>query len=359
MRIDSASSSFISLTTPLVPVPLPALLFDVLLEHGLKADQLLEGTGLRPEHFSHPDTLLSYSQLAVIISRALAITGNPRIGLQFGARIRLSHLAELGVAYSCAPTLRDAHAVTLKYQKLLGSAFDMRLVEKPGYVAIIASKLVPLGDRYCFNQESWLTAIANQTALTLETPLNELGLEIEFDYPPPDDLRPFHALLGETVKFGQPYSQVLIPRHLLDRRLPGACPTLFKLALARCDEAASRNRIPLSLPEQVRIHLRRELENPPAADDIARRLNLSSRTLNRRLDELNCNYRKLLREVRFETAAQLLQGTDLPIAIIAQRTGFNDASNFVKAFRDWAGTTPNRYRQHLRGNIEETLDNGA
>lgn len=351
MRIESASSSFISLTTPLVPVPLPALLLDLLLELGLKTEQLLEGTGLRIEHFSHPDTLLSYRQLEMIISRALAITGNPRLGLLFGARIRLSHLAELGAAYACSATLRDAHAVTLKYQKLLGSAFDMRLVEKPGYVAIIASKLVPLGDRYSFNQESWLTAIANQTALALETPLGELGLEIEFNYPAPKDLAPYHRLLGEKVKFSQNYSQILIPRSLLDRRLPGACPTLFKLALARCDEAASRNRIPLSLPEQVRIHLRRELENPPSAEDIAKRLNLSVRTLNRRLDELSCNYRKLLREMRFETAAELLQGTDLPIAIVAQRAGFNDASNFVKAFREWADTTPNRYRQHLRSNL--------
>ncbi|MBC9249595.1 hypothetical protein A9179_04830 [Pseudomonas alcaligenes] len=354
MRIESASSSFISLTMPLVPVPLPALLLDIFLELGLKAEQLLEGTGLRQEHFSHPDTLLSYQQLAMMIARALAITGNPRLGLLFGTRIRLSHLAELGVAYACAPTLREAHAVTLKYQKLLGSAFDMRLVEKPGYVAIIASKLVPLGERYCFNQESWLTAIANQTALTLETPLEELGLEIEFDYPAPEDLQPYRQLFGEKVKFSQPYSQILIPRPLLDRRLPGACPTLFKLALARCDEVASRNRIPLSLPEQVRIHLRRELENPPSVEDIARRLNLSSRTLNRHLDQLDCNYRQLLREVRFETAAELLQGTALPIAIVAQRAGFNDASNFVKAFRDWAGTTPNRYRQHLRGDRAET-----
>jgi AraC-like DNA-binding protein len=347
MRSATDSSSFISLTELLVPVPLPALLMEVLLEQGLSAERLLEGTELRLEHFSHPDTLLSYRQLAVIISRALAMTGNPRLGLLFGSRIRLSHLAELGALYATAPTLRHAYEIGLKHQKLLGSAFDMRLVERPRHLAIIASKLVPLEERYYFNQESWLTAIANQTALVMEHPLSELGLELEFDYPAPQDLGPYHQLFGKKVKFGQPYCQVLIPRELLDRRLPGACPTLFKLAVQRCEEASSRSRAPLSLPEQVRIHLRRELEAPPSVEAIASRLNLSTRTLNRRLDELDCNYRQLLREVRFETAAQLLQGTVLPIAIIAQRSGFNDTSNFVKAFREWAGTTPNRYRQHI------------
>ncbi|HBO6068032.1 TPA: AraC family transcriptional regulator [Pseudomonas aeruginosa] len=352
MQSQPDSSSFISFTDPLVPVGLPALLMEVLLEQGLTGEQLLQGMELHLEHFSHPETRFSYQQLAIIISRALAITGNPRLGLLFGSKIRFSHLSELGILYASAPTLRHAYEIGLKHQKLLGSAFDMRLVERPRHLAIIASKLVPLEERYFFNQESWLMAIANQTALSMERSVAELGLEIEFDYPAPDDLHLYHELFGEKVRFGQEYCQVLIPRSLLDLRLPGACPTMFKVAVQRCEEASSRNRAQLSLPAQVRIHLRKELQNPPSADNIARRLNLSTRTLNRRLDELDCNYRQLLREVRFETAAQLLQGTALPIAIIAQRVGFNDSSNFVKAFREWAGTTPNRYRKHIRSAAE-------
>nr|WP_305729558.1 AraC family transcriptional regulator [Pseudomonas yamanorum] len=321
---------------------------EVLLEQGLGTTQLLEGTGLRLEHFSHPDTQLSYRQLALIISRALATSGNPRLGLLFGARIRYSHLGELGTLYAQAPTLRQSFEIGLKHQKLLGSAFDLRIVERPQHLAIIASKLVPLRERYFFNQESWLSAIVNQTALALETPVEQLDLEVEFDYSAPDDLKPYHEIFGTKVRFDQQYCQVLIPRPLLDRRLPGACPTLFKIAIQRCEEASSRGRIPLSLPEQIRVHLRKELEATPTVDEIAKRLNFSTRTLNRRLDDLDCNYRQLLREVRFETAAQLLQGTGLPITIIAQRAGFNDPSNFVKAFRDWAGTTPNQYRKHMR-----------
>lgn len=347
MRKGSDSSSFISVTELLVPVGLPALLMELLIEQGLSAEQLLQGTELRLEHFSHPETRLSYRQLAVIISRGLTLTGNPRLGLVFGSRIRQSHLSDLGMLYASAPTLRHTFEIGLKHQKLLGSAIDMRLVERPKHLAIIASKLVPLEERYYFNQESWLMAIASQISLAMERSIADLELEIEFDYPAPDDLQLYRQCFGEKVKFSQEYCQVLIPRSLLDMRLPGACPTGFKMAVQRCEEASSRNQAPLSLPEQIRIHLRRELHALPSAEEIAKRLNLSSRTLSRRLDELNCNYRQLIREVRFETAAQLLQGTALPITIIAQRAGFNDASNFVKAFREWAGTTPNRYREHI------------
>lgn len=319
---------------PLVSVHLPALLFELLMEEGLDASALLDGTGVRVEHFGHPDTLLSYQQLAVIISRALEFSGNSYLGLLFGSRIRFSHLAELGIAYASAPTLALAQKVILQHQRILGSAFDMRLVEHPAHVAIIASKLVPLGSRYRFNQESWIAAIANQMSHALELPLRELGLEIEFDFEAPDDTEPYRDFFGGNVKFGQRYSQVVVPRELLERPLPGSCPTIFKMATRLCEEASARSRMPISLPEQVRILLRGSIEAPLSVEDIARHLNLSSRTLNRRLDELGCNFRTLLKEVRFEAAGELLQGTSLPIVIIAQRVGFNDASNFVKAFRD-------------------------
>ncbi|HYD58747.1 MAG TPA: AraC family transcriptional regulator [Noviherbaspirillum sp.] len=340
-----AGMNFVSIVEPVVPIHLPALLLDVVLEYGVDAGELLAGTDLRREHFSHPDTLLSYGQLAVIISRALQLTGNPRLGLHFGSRIRLSHQAELGMAYASAPTLRAAHQVTMRYQKLLGSAFDLRIVAKPDHVAIVASKLVPLAERYCFNQESWLSAIARLTAMVMEKRIEEMELEIEFDYPAPKDVQPFHAVFGDRVRFGRSTCQVLIPRRLLDEPLPGSAPAQFRLALDQCEKALGRNRIPQSLPARIRQLLQENLAEPLSAQSVAQRLNLSVRTMHRRLDELGSSYRDLLRDTRFETAAGLLSESNLPVTVIAHRAGFSDLSNFTKAFREWAGVTPGRYRQ--------------
>ncbi|OGB26916.1 MAG: hypothetical protein A3I66_20995 [Burkholderiales bacterium RIFCSPLOWO2_02_FULL_57_36] len=340
-----AGANFVSVVEPVVPVHLPALLLEVILEYGIDADQLLADTGLRREHFSHPETCLSYAQLAIIISRALRLTGNPRLGLHFGSRIRLSHQAELGAAYGSAPTLREAHQVMMHYQKLLGSAFDLRIVARPEHVAIVASKLVPLGERYCFNQESWLAAIANLTAIVAEKSIDEMALEIEFDYPAPTDLTPYHAILGERVRFGSSACQVLVPRRLLDEALPGSSPAQFRTALVQCEKALSRNRIPQSLPARIRQLLQDRLPEPLSVQEVAAQVNLSVRTLHRRLDELGSSYRNLLREVRFETAAGLLSESNLPVAVIANRVGFSDLSNFTKAFREWAGMTPGSYRR--------------
>lgn len=333
---------FVSLTEPVVPVPLPALAVQVALEKGARLGDLLAGTGLRPEHFGHPDTRLSYAQIAVIVARAMAQTGDAGFGLAFGQRIRLSHLAELGTALGCAPTLGEALTTTIRYQKLLGSAFDMRLVDLGERLAMVASKSIPLGANYRFNQETWLTAIARLSVHLVERALPEL--RVEFDYPAPAHADRYREVFGAKVKFGQGSCQVVFPKQLLALSLPGASPSCFRMALANCDKALAGNRIPQSLPARVRQLIRVELGDPPKVEVVARVLNLSVRSLHRRLTELDTSYRQLLNEEKSAAAIGFLRESTLPIKAIAARLGFGDPSNFVKAFRAWTGATPQQFR---------------
>ncbi|WP_280282287.1 AraC family transcriptional regulator [Pseudomonas sp. BN415] len=349
---STKSEAHISMTTPMVTPHLPALLVQLLLEHGLNAHELFEDTGVVLEHFSQPQHLFSYQQLATIISRGLRLTGNPRLGLLFGQRIRFAHMAELGVALSCAPNMETAYQITKRYQKILGSAFNIRKVDHATHVAMIANKLIPLGGNYHFNQESWLASLACNLARSLEMPLSEVDFQVEFDYPEPDDSSAFYELFGDKVRFSQKYSQILVAREVTLIPLKGACPTYLKLALEECERACQRSLTPTSLPERIRSHLRNLLDAPPTADEVASHFNMSTRTLNRRLEDLDVHYRQLLKEVKFDMASQLLRSTDLPIGLVAQRSGFTEASNFVKAFREWSGTTPSRYRIQLRSTQE-------
>ena len=47
---------------------------------------------------------------------------------------------------------------------------------------------------------------------------------------------------------------------------------------------------------------------------------------------------------RIERAGQMLTLSDMTIAEIAQRCGYNDSSFFIKQFRRYKGTTPRKYR---------------
>jgi hypothetical protein len=50
-------------------------------------------------------------------------------------------------------------------------------------------------------------------------------------------------------------------------------------------------------------------------------------------------------ELRRDAAIALLTGSDLPVAAIAERVGFSEASAFQRAFRGWTGLAPGRFRR--------------
>ncbi|WP_344448673.1 helix-turn-helix transcriptional regulator, partial [Actinocorallia aurantiaca] len=99
---------------------------------------------------------------------------------------------------------------------------------------------------------------------------------------------------------------------------------------------------PARFSERVRAEL---LRTPvPPLDEVAARLSVSSRTLNRRLAAEGTCYRGLLREVREELAERLLD-EGLPTKDIARRLGYAEPAAFIHAFQRWKGVSPGRYRK--------------
>ena len=77
---------------------------------------------------------------------------------------------------------------------------------------------------------------------------------------------------------------------------------------------------------------------------MARRLAMHPRTLNRCLQAEGTSFRKLLNEVRFEVAGQLLLGTRMGVTEIADSLGYADTSAFTHAFSRMAGAPPHTWR---------------
>ena len=78
---------------------------------------------------------------------------------------------------------------------------------------------------------------------------------------------------------------------------------------------------------------------------IARILNLSSRTVYRKLKEENISYRELFDDVQKRLVRNYLTDDSLSINEISILLGFSEASAFHRAFRRWFGKPPGQYRR--------------
>lgn len=101
--------------------------------------------------------------------------------------------------------------------------------------------------------------------------------------------------------------------------------------------------------ERVRATL---LEGLPGGslsmEGVARRLALSKRTLQRRLEGEGTSYQYVLRETRLELARHYLQRTRVPLGEISFLLGFDESNSFFRAFSDWTGKTPEAVRREAQ-----------
>ncbi|MET4901159.1 helix-turn-helix domain-containing protein [Paenarthrobacter sp. CC6] len=81
-----------------------------------------------------------------------------------------------------------------------------------------------------------------------------------------------------------------------------------------------------------------------AVSDVASMLNTSVRTLQRRLEQSGMNFRQARDLARFELAIDLLTGTNVSIAEISRRLGYEEPASFTVAFKRWSGRSPSQYR---------------
>ena len=85
----------------------------------------------------------------------------------------------------------------------------------------------------------------------------------------------------------------------------------------------------------------------PRREDVAARLHLTDRTLQRRLQAESVSFQQLLDDTRSELASQYLADPRRSLAEVADQLGFSDQSNLFRACKRWFGMPPGQYRQQL------------
>lgn len=82
----------------------------------------------------------------------------------------------------------------------------------------------------------------------------------------------------------------------------------------------------------------------PSFREVTQRLNMSARTLRRRLEREGTSYRLIKDNARRDAAIAYLSNPELTISDVAELMGFSDPSAFHRAFKRWTGQSPGDFR---------------
>jgi AraC-like DNA-binding protein len=154
------------------------------------------------------------------------------------------------------------------------------------------------------------------------------------------------AYFGCAIRYGASQNALVLESADLDRPFPGHNPELLDMLTPALASALGELQAQSSIREQVKVVLKRCLASGrPDLWDVARDLGMSERTLQRRINDEGTTFRDLLVEARQELGRQLLTDPSAEIDEVACLLGYQDTSSFYRAFRDWEGVTPHRWRE--------------
>ena len=153
-----------------------------------------------------------------------------------------------------------------------------------------------------------------------------------------------HGFLGAPVTTGSGYRLILSAE---DAKLPLVTRNdeLWETVEAGLQERFLRTMAPETTSSRVRQALVDGLPGGQVtADQIARHLAMSKRSLQRRLNEEGVSFKDVLEDTRRALSLNYLLNTDMSMQEIAYLLGFRDPSSFFRAFRGWTGKTPQSLR---------------
>ena len=311
---------------------------------GAGAASLRDRAGIERSQVDEPSARIPVMNVVRLLDLAGEALGDPLVGVHAGLGLRPR--GPLFYLLLAGPDARAALAAYARFARVALDSLDVQLVERASHVDLtfdtdpevrrhhnavdfaIASSVVALRG-----------ALPGFALLGIDLVHAEVG-------PPGETARAF----GCPVRFDRRLSAVRMPLATLAAR-PLAANHLIAEQLEKMGNALLASVTASSARERVANVVRQILASgaTPHRCDVAKRLHVSERTLQRQLEQERLTFREVRDGVRTELSRALLSEGSMKVEAIAHSVGFAEVASFSKAFSRWSGDSPTSYRSAAAG----------
>lgn len=309
---------------------------------GIDSHQLLLEAAIEPDQLNDPEGRILVSKMSRLWTLAVAATGNEAFGLCVPQFVQPTSFHALGFSWMVSDTLREAWHRAQRYYQIVSNVLTIEIQEGPDESAFCYVKIP--GQTYA--KEAIDAFSATMISMAMSVSAGQLRpLRVELEREPPGDPASFCKYFPCDIRFSAGHNKIYFKNSDLDKSLPSANR---EIALKN-DEVVQNylsRLLQQSLTKQVTEKIITALTmGEPSQSLVADSLNMSSRNLQRKLKDEATSFRQLLDEVRKNLAQRYLTHSQQSIIEITYQLGFQDPSNFTRAFKRWFGMSPTAFRQ--------------
>jgi AraC-like DNA-binding protein len=314
---------------------------------GLDPSPIRQLPGLRHRNLEDPDLRVPETAAQEAWSLAARMTEDEALGIHMAESLPRGALDLVEYAFRSSASLAVGLARLARYSRVLSDRVVAR-TENSGHDMVMLIGDTGRGPIHPARAEFSL-AIALRLARDA-TGVDVRPLQVSFAHDAPCDQTEQTRFFRVPAHFASGSNAMVLNRADADRPLRGADPALSAIVHRRLEKALAERDRPeaVSLTARVRRLLVEGLgQTTLTPDAVAQRLEISTRTLSRRLAEENTSFRRILDEARCQFATALLHDRSLSVGDIAFFLQYSEPAAFHRSFKRWTGQTPRGFRRAL------------
>jgi AraC-like DNA-binding protein len=310
---------------------------------GVPVAPLLRRVGLTPEVIADPEQRLSVqSQIALLDEAAIALKDDC-----LGFKLARDHdPREIGLLYyvmASSQTLGDGLRRIARYSRITNESLVVGYREGNRLTINLSYAGVP---RHSDKHQIEFCMFGLLRICRMLTGQNLVPQYFSISHHRSSVTSEMARFVGTKVEFGADSDEFALNLDARELPLVHSDPYLNDILLKYCEAALANRR-------GDRSHLRARVENAIStmlphgrvlAEDVARSLGMSDRTLARKLSDEGLNFTEILQQLRRDLAVRYLDDRKLHVSKIAWLLGFHEVSAFTHAFKRWTGKTPRQMR---------------
>ena len=312
---------------------------------GYCTDELNNSLDFNLNDCTHPDKRVECRLIGEIKRTAFSLSNDPKIFLYEGKFFNPSMIGFIGYLMINSPTLREGIRKVVEHQKIIGDGVRHYLDEhsdgSADFKVVIVDEAI---------KEFQIHIIESISSVKMAFISHMLGpdakaIEMHFEYDQPEYIDLYQEVFSCPLIFNSNKNSMKINSSILDQPLKSGNPKFFQFfedqLKKQLSELEENNSI-LSQINNILIELR--TSGDFSIDIVASKLNMGTRTLQRRLKDEGVNYNNVLQTFKKTIAENYIKQNNFSISEIAYMLGFSEPSAFHRFFKKWTGKTPKEFR---------------
>lgn len=330
-----------------VSVYAPALgfIWESVKKYGLDTEALFAQAGVDPKLRLDPSARVSEKQVDELIYCAKKESRDEDFIFHVVNQLHPSYLGALGYAWLNSGSLRKSFQRIEKFGQSVSDSVNIHLKN-------VADDLqVTVDSEFSESRDPALRELHHVITLVRMCRMiygdSFAPGSVHFQQSEPANINSCYEFIRCELFFDAESTILIIPALIADEPLPGFnAQFVHQFDQMTIDYLAAQER--LDIVGRTKAEILKQLPSGETSlESVAATLNLSTRTLTRKLKEEGQSFKNLLAITRRELSEKYIRNRSLSLTEISFLLGFSETSSFSRAYKSWTGASPTEFREAL------------